>query len=516
MATPLSLLTLGVSGLRRDAARETLEVEDLWRCRNMRVYNGKLETAPGTRDYLGGATLDGTPLQALAWKRTGGFLHLNVATHKRIYNIGVDGTLTDVTRAAGIYTGGVGDLWDSVSFKDLAIFTNRIDPIQKWDGILANPSVVLGGTPPKAGTISSLMTFVLLGNTDEGNGERMIRWSDNGFPELWTGGDSGFIILYQSPGTLMRLLPMGEMAVAYKSDAVHIFYYVGPPFIFGQRQVFADQGLLAPRAVADLGGIHCYLGRDNVFLFNGSTRTPIADKVITDIVNSISPIYKESVVAGVHPLAHEVYFAYTPPGETINKRAWVYTWTTGAWREEDIELTMAGAYRKLEGDTWDNVLGTWDTPGVPFWDAAEFELGAPRLIGGTSAGKLVQISLDTVDLLGVPRDRYLETGLIQPGEELFNQATLRCTLEYLEVELEKTGSHNLELWVGTQEQLTGDSEIIWTYFTIPCNGSKRKLRISKTARYFTFKLRTTGSEEVVRLSGLIAYFNPRGDTQGVG
>lgn len=499
-----------MQGIVKDKAREQLSPAELYILKNARPYRGKLQASPGLSS-LSASVLTGTPNKAFYWEGDDESRHFNICTQTKIYAYNYStGLFTDITWITGPYTGSALQFWDACAYNAQVLLTNRADSIQMWDGIATN-AVALGGTPPKARAIASFQTYVVLGDVSTGS-IRTVQWSDTGNAAAWTGGDSGFFNLFQDPGPIYRLLPLGEVLVAYRKDSIHIIFYVGAPFIFGQRQLFSNGGLIGPRAVADLGDRHIYWARDNVYLFDGVNRTPIADDIISTMLGSIDGDNANYTLAFTDYLDREVYFVYCPVGSGgVLSAAWVYNYQLGTWRQEDISVT-AGSYARFPSvvNTWNSILGTWDGQTLVWNDLASGGL-LPTLTLATAAGAVLKLDKSTVDVVGVGRERIAETGLFDPGAQLFQSPGSFCTLEQVEVECESQGSYNLEVWIGTQNQLTGDGAITWTRYTLILDGSQRFIPINRTARYFAVRFRTTGSGQTFRISGLVAHFNQRGN-----
>ena len=139
-----------------------------------------------------------------------------------------------------------------------------------------------------------------------------------------------------------------------------------------------------------------------------------------------------------------------------------------------------------------------------------YRWAAPVLLLATDTGLVRLLDRASVDIAGAARTRLAETGLIPVGAARFGQPGIKCTLQQIVVDLENKGTYNLEVWVGTQDTLTGDSGITWTQYTVPSDGTVRFIDTRHTAVYFAFRLQTTGAGEAERVSGLTAYFSPRG------
>lgn len=513
MAIALPLNNLGIEGLKLNHAREHLTPQQAWVMNNVRSFKGKLEASPGVTRFVPN-TVSGVPLNIQAWVDDAGNTLFVILTDTKIYSVNPSTlALTDITNVGGDYTGGPGGFWDAIIFQNLLISTNKADQIQKWDGVAANV-VDLGGSPPKAGTIAALLTYLLIADTTDADGPRVVRWPDSGNAEGWALGgssDEGYLIVYQGPGAILKLLQMGEVVIGYRQSSVHLFFYIGPPFIIGQRQLFNDHGIIGRRAVTTLNQRHIYWGSDNVYIFDGAVPTPIATEVINDMQQSFDPAYPDNIHLFVDHTTRCVYFCYPTVGSIgVPTDAWVWSYQDNAWWNESLRATCSGRSHKVTGVTWDAAVGTWDAA-TGTWNAATGAAGTELLLIGTDDGKIQFIDPTTVDVEGLAKERILETGLFEVASVLWQKPGARCTLDRIEVEFEQKGDFNLEVWVGIQDALTGDGGISWTRFFITSDGSKKVIPTRLSGVFFSFRVRTTGVAQPFRVSDLVPFFNLRGE-----
>ena len=506
MSTPLSLLQLGTRGLNTSLAREALSLQQFPLMRNWRSFKGKLETAPGVTAFST-STLAGRPLKLFAWQQDNLLQQFLALTTTKAYRYNpVTDVFDDITGGGG-YTGGTSNWWDATAFAGQAILTNGVDALQVDAG--AGALTALGGSPPgTAACLATFQTYLLAGATNASL--RLVRWTDTGVATAWSGGDAGNLTLFQSPGPVYRLIPLGEACIAYRPTGIHVLFYVGSPFIFAQRQIYSTGGLIAPRAVADLGPRHIYWGTDNVYLFDGANRVPIATEIFQDMLDDVDPSFQSYIHAAIHWEQKEVYFFYPRTGDVgVASRAWVYNYAEQHWHQQVLTATASGEFRRFTSVTWAAAAGTWaGYPGT--WNEPDWTDPAPILLVATDTGAVRFLDTDSVNIAGAARTRIAETGLIPVGAARFGQPGIKCTLQQIVVDLENKGTYNLEVWVGTQDSLTGDAGITWTQYTIISDGTVRFIDTRHTAVYFAFRLQTTGAGEAERVSGLTAYFSPRG------
>lgn len=129
----------------------------------------------------------------------------------------------------------------------------------------------LGGTPPYAKCLTSYMQFLMLGNisadgtfTDVVDGWRTIEYSDDPFFS-WTNCNGNTIDLYQTPGALVAMRPLGRVCMCYKTDGVVRLTWVGTAVRFTQELIPGSVGCAASLSIGDLGTFgHAYLGTNGV------------------------------------------------------------------------------------------------------------------------------------------------------------------------------------------------------------------------------------------------------------
>lgn len=511
MSTPVPFLQMGVQGLNKYQAREALPPGQFAVMQNVRSFRGKLETSPGRSTYLT-QSLSGRPMTFFWWQTDTLMQVLNLATTKKLYRLNT-GTIqfTDITRAAGDYTGGPGNFWDATAFNNIALFTNGVEKIQVDDGSVAQVTELSGnGAPGTCLALTTFQTYTVAGWVD--GSARKIMWSDAGNYQVWNSGDASNLTLFQDPGPIYRLLQLGELLVAYRPTSIHILFYVGSPFVFAQRQIIANRGIVGPRAVADLGPRHVCWMFDGIYLFDGAGREPIGEAIFDDLMDDVDPQFLTRVRVFVDLRDREVYFAYPKSGdEGVCKQAYVWNYQQNTWRQEDITVTAEGLWRRYSDLTWAQAVGDWASWPFTWLESVNVSDVAPICLIGTDAGLIQYIDRSTVNVAGSARTRTAESGLFSPGQVLFNRPGSLATLNLLKIEQENKGSHNLEVWIGTQDTLTGNSGITWTQYTVPASGGTQFLPVRHTAVWFAIRFRTSGTSEPFRLSGCTAYFAPRGD-----
>lgn len=230
--------------------------------RNMEYYRGSARRSTGLSPYSSGS-LVGTIRHLGRYEKANGEVTLMCVTSSYVYKfVPMTGQWTQVASYAG------SEHATAVSFQDLWILTDFSNPIKKFDGTTFTN---LGGNPPLAKYLIPFFSHLVLAHVYAG-GVSMpyrVQWSDTGNPEVWSGGNSGFVNLGDTPGAITGLAPSLDRLYVYKRDAIYEVAYVGYPDIFTFAEVTHRVGLLAPRSLCFYENVHFFLGTDNVYMFDG-------------------------------------------------------------------------------------------------------------------------------------------------------------------------------------------------------------------------------------------------------
>lgn len=170
--------------------------------------------------------------------------------------------------------------WDFTQYGQYVIAVNggtsAANTPQVFDMATSAPFADLGGSPPKAKTVSTLRDFVVLGHTyDATDGERptRVRWSAFGDHTSWTPNaatQADLQDLQSSFGTVQRVIG-GEDAYIACSNGVAMMRYVGPPEIFKFDYLHPNIGTLHGHSCVRIGD-HLYMYAKQGFVRLGPQR----------------------------------------------------------------------------------------------------------------------------------------------------------------------------------------------------------------------------------------------------
>lgn len=238
--------------------------------------------------------------------------------------------------------------WDALNY--LLCFSQGVDKLFTWDGIAATYLQVATAPHPKYIAEIGLHLVVV----DQAFPQRYY-WSGIGDPTDWVSFNSGLNDNVSNLGPINGILKIGQYGFGFHQKGLLQIIPTGiglAPFAF-QPIVNATQGLIAPYSLDhfdDNGREYgVYLGIDNVYVFDGSSVTPIGDmpidnrrrlgarsRILTDVM-AIDPrrIYGR-VTYSINGQPFRAYWLVIP-GISV----WVYNFDEANWTQFTYAKTIA-------------------------------------------------------------------------------------------------------------------------------------------------------------------------------
>ena len=223
---------------------------------------------------------------------------------------------------------------------------------------------------PKASLIDTSSGFVMLADTNEAlYGDQSDRWYCSAYLDhtLWTPSVSSQCTtgrLIDAPGPITALKALGSGFVAYKATAMWVGSYVGAPEVWQWTQVPGETGCAMPNGVVSMGSAHAFIGRDNLYVFDGARPIPIGDKIREWFFSQLNNTYAYRTIGAYDPIAGNVWWFYvsTNAAGTTPDRALVFNVATGRFGRAQLDVEAAALYFQpgLTFDTIGSVYATWD------------------------------------------------------------------------------------------------------------------------------------------------------------
>lgn len=350
---------------------------------------------PTTEGYVAAPSEAGVGMDTLAAECRGaaaavllsGGNRLFAGTSSAIYERA--GTSWTNRSKSGGYTGGSDSVWRFAQYGNITLATNGTDNIQasNTSGNFAD----LAGSPPKAGVIFTVGNFIMTMDYDDGVDDFADGWycSGIGNHEEWDTTDvatqSAKGRLLDIPGQIRAGARLGDQAVAYKDGGIWLGTFQGAPIVWNWQFVPGGAGCVSQEALVEVtvngGNAHIFMGRDDIYLFDGSRPISIATgKVRQYLQSNLSHQYRYKTKA-VHDRANALvrfYFVGKGGGATEPDTCLVYNYRTNQWGRDDRSIQAALEYITAS-ITWDgmgSLYSTWDDlPDIsydsPFWSATQ-------------------------------------------------------------------------------------------------------------------------------------------------
>lgn len=413
---------------------------------------------------------------------------------------------------------------DTDNTQNTYYFTDGVNAVQKWDAgeVYHEPLPGIGSTDDgatypdveglgtitsdvKARYIRSFEGFLVLGYMVE-EGEdipQKIRWSRLDNFESWVNntdgtGQAGFFT-FESSDWIMGLHQLKRELLIYRERSIEAMSYIGEPDIFGFRRAEMGTGLVAPRALVDLGDKHIFVGPDNFWGYNGVSLIAIGDPIKDRFFNEVDPSQLENVMAVFLEERDEVWFTYSTTGNRVHDKAFVYNTVFRKWSgPRDVDGVGYGYYRKTANETWDSMSGTWNDA-VGQWNNRQFLDNAPTNMMGNDDGLVFEIDeVATAD--GSTISKRYETKLTNLGVDG------KKRVQRVRIGLEESGSASASVYLGYASS-AGDA-VSWSdpFTFTPTSNADPYVFFDITAEYFKVRIDT---DDAMNIRDIEVYFYPR-------
>ena len=243
------------------------------------------------------------------------------------------GGWTDVSKSGG-YTSNPDGRWQFSQFGNSTLAANGVDPIQISSvGAFASISGA-----PKAKIIESAAGFVMAAATNDATyGDIPDRWWCSALfdPTSWTPSVSTQCAtgrLVDTPGPIVAVKKLGNDLVAYKETSIYLGRYVGAPAVWAWQLVADNVGAVGPGAVVNLGSAHIFVGKDDIWYFDGSRPVSLNAPCRYWFFENSDVTARFRMFSLFNRLADRVWFFFVPNGgDTKPTRALVYHVKRQAW-----------------------------------------------------------------------------------------------------------------------------------------------------------------------------------------
>ncbi len=270
----------------------------------------------------------------------------------------------------------------------ILVFTNGIDPIQRWSGAGGNISD-LGGAPniPLCKYMIAYETYLVLVNVTSGgtNYPRRVQWNRTGEPEIWIGGNSGSRELTEDDGDATGVSIFGNYLCIHKETAIYLGYLVNTTSIFRFERKSTGVGTVCFATIQNLPtGDQAFLARDGIHLFNGISAPLIKSPIMDELRAGINAKYIYKCWSVVVEETNEYWVAVPLGSQTEPETIYKYNYMTGAChKDKRVGITAAGRFTATSQLSWADQVGTWQQATGRWDDITVTELFKTVVFGDT-------------------------------------------------------------------------------------------------------------------------------------
>ena len=294
-------------------------------------------------------------------------------------------TWTDRSRSAAPTSGtayalGTDDRWSIVQYANKTLAVTPTDYIQEsTTGQFTNVAGSATNTL-KAKIIEAAQGFAVVFNT--------VNFTDEWYccahydPTDWTPAVSTECVkgrLIGSPGPILAAKRFGDRIVAYKLDSMYLGSYVGAPEVWRWEQVSTDVGCVGQDAVVDTPAGHIFMGKDSLYVYDGTTPRPLGVGVIRDwLARDIAGSYQFKTSLLFDKTAMLVWIYYVGAGATVVNRCVVYDLTGSRFGVAHTSVEAVLTYSPGTGTytTGSPTITTYESPATVPYDSLLWITGA--------------------------------------------------------------------------------------------------------------------------------------------
>lgn len=500
------LRNIGAGGLVPDQQPYDLDLTQFSAGNNVQFSSGRIGKALG---YVQEASLSFQPTHVSPWLIDGNN-SLILGSNNNLYRYN-GSTVTDVTATA--YTSGYSNSsrWQMNQIGQGFVANNGSDKPQymgpsdsKFADIANWPSAV------RTNALRPYVSFLVMVGYTDGSTEYpyTVRWGDEfdptGVPGSYditsTTNLAGENVLGGRFGKLIDSLPLAGTNIVYAERGAYAMSYIGAPLVFAFRELFDDGGLVNRGAVGVFNNQHFVVGRDDIYIHDGSTKQSVADRRIKEAFFA-ELADTRSVFVMVEPSKTEIWVCFADKSaansETAN-RAFVWNWVSNAWTIRDIpnirHMTVGPAIGG-SGGTGSGSAASWDSLDVPWdgWSSVWSDLGAEIVAkntrvfsAGWGASKLYAHN-ETYAAAGAAYTSFLEAPKIDLDQVL--QRPTRNQLQIKQIIPQIHGTGTLTFKVGSSNSPQGP--ILWKTTKSFSIENDYKVDTRVTGRYLAIRVESS-------------------------
>ena len=299
-------------------------------CESMKGFapldNGNVATVGETLQF---SVTGDDALHAAIFPQTGGTKRFLVFRTANIDEY--DSSAVRTNRGTGYTTASS---WHAAAWGNQIIAVSKENATQSSTGA---GFTALGGSSPKAKIVAANVNFVMMADVDDGGSNvytDMVWWCGIRNPATWAPSQAtqaGRVRLLDVPGPITALVAYTGKFIAFKSNAMFVGEYIGPPYVFSWRMVSNSIGCGFKDLVTECDGKLFFGNSSGVYMFDGQQITNIGQGVFSVFswFNHGNPTAVADELEGVVWFCH--FREFDAGGTRYELNPYGYNARTGLW-----------------------------------------------------------------------------------------------------------------------------------------------------------------------------------------
>ena len=406
------------------------------------------------------------------------------------------------------FNGEDSDFWSFDYIRDTTesepwwVATNNSDPVivfkggsnTTWEELVQTA----GGVIFRAKFLVEFKSHLIFLDTTEGGyrNPQRVRWSNTAEPDNIDSGNASYNDLPGTDWISGAAKFRGDLLGIVKEDSLWLCWSTGDSDIFNFSRKVSGIGSKSPRTIKVINGNIVFLGRDDVYIFDGITATPLgatsggvqSSKVRRELVEQLN--YAE--VGRAFSLVREQekeYWIFIPTSGTYPDTAFIYNYEIGSWSKYTFNnnITGYGHYKLDSSVSYDSLVGDYDSQGWRFGDRS-LGAGSPNLLLGDDSGNVYQYSSLVTEEDGTTLNKQFDT-------KDFNFTQIGSAMRINRMDVSYTGS-GMDVYYSTDKgsnwnlikSLSASSSLSRTQlsFRTTCDWIRFRFKSNETGGNFQF------------------------------
>lgn len=500
---------VGSEGLVTDQDAYNLELTQFPAGNNVSFHDGRLGKALG---YVEEIAVAAAPTHVQSWLYAGNNT-LVVGTLNKIYRF--DGSsVSNVTKTSDATNYANSTRWQSAQIGVAVLMNNGSQAPQymypsgtRFADLPAWPSTLISAC------VKPYKSFLIMAGYELGSSKYpyTVRWSDaydpasvpSDYDISSTTNLAGENILSGNNGELIDQLTLNNSQIIYAERGVFAMDFVGAPFVFNFREIFADDGLMNRGACASFVNSHLVVGHHDIYVHDGQQKNSIADKKVRKtFYNDVADT--RSVFCQTVNSRSEVWICYADADAADRQnanRALVYNWTQNAFTFIDLpdvrSLTVSAAIDPSGG--WDDVSGSW-ADSSNYWSNSSQTNEANALsvfAAGYVDSKVFKMN-ESHSANGAVLSSFLETTKIDLDSVTGRPTNTIKQINGILPQIEGVGVIEISIGISQSPQDAIDWQTTVSYNV----ETDHKIDVRSSGRYFALRIASANTEDYWRITGL--------------